>query len=297
MSSAYKSYLAIITAIVFWALSFVWFKIANEVYRPITIVFMRVVISTAILSIYLVVSKGFRKIGKKDFKWFLLLGFLEPFLYFIGESYGLTYVSSTVGSVLIATIPIFVAIGGWIIFREKLSAINYIGIGVSFLGVVIFIFTSDGKLSFDIKGLLLMMLAVFSAVGYTLVLKKLVENYKPVFIVNTQNLIGAVLFLPVFLVNELKHFPLDMFGSRSFISVLELSIFTSAGAFILFSYVVRTIGVTRANAFANGIPVLTAIFAYFMLGDILSVQQLAGMLVVIGGLFLSQYTRKRKPLK
>lgn len=293
MNKEVKNYIAIMFAVLFWALSFIWFKIANVEYRPITIVFLRVVISTALLTIYLLLTKGFQKVRKSDYKWFFLMAFLEPFIYFLGESYGLTYVSSTVASVLIATIPIFVAIGGWILYRERLSIINYSGILLSFSGVIIFIFTRDGRLTFEIRGLLLMFLAVLSAVGYSLVLKKLVENYSPVFIVNTQNLIGALLFLPLFLFTELKHYPGTDLTSKAFLAILQLSVFTSAGAFILFSYVVKNLGVTKANAFANAIPVLTALFAFLMLGELMTPQQYIGMVIVVAGLFLSQYSKKR----
>ena len=45
-----------------------------------------------------------------------MLAFFEPFFYFLGESFGLTYVSATVCSVLISTIPVFATIGAWIVF-------------------------------------------------------------------------------------------------------------------------------------------------------------------------------------
>ncbi|MBM3420803.1 MAG: DMT family transporter, partial [Bacteroidetes bacterium] len=203
-----KVYVAIVVAMLFWSFSFVWFKMANVFYRPITIVFLRLVIAVALLSLFLWLTGAFRRITikKEDRKYFLLLGFLEPFLYFLGESFGLTYVSSTTGSVLISTIPVFAAIGAWLLFGEKLRLINYAGIILSFAGVLIFIINPDGSLSYSLHGLLLMLLAVLSAVGYNLTLKHLAGNYNPVFIVNVQNIIGLVLFLPLFLIFELDHF-------------------------------------------------------------------------------------------
>jgi len=106
-----RIYAAIILAMIFWALSFIWFKIANESFRPITIVFFRLVIAVVILFLYLSATGSIGKIRKGDRKLFILLSVFEPFLYFIGESYGLTYVSATVGSVIISTIPVFVTIG------------------------------------------------------------------------------------------------------------------------------------------------------------------------------------------
>jgi drug/metabolite transporter (DMT)-like permease len=75
-----------------------------------------------------------------------MLALFEPFFYFLGESFGLTYVSATVCSVLYQPYPVFATIGAWLIFKEKLKAINYAGIILSFIGVLVFILNSDGSL-------------------------------------------------------------------------------------------------------------------------------------------------------
>ncbi len=281
---------------IFWSFSFIWFKIANETYLPLTIVFIRLVVAVILLSIFLLFTKGFIKIRKEDRKLFLLLSVFEPFLYFLGESYGLTYVSATVGSVLISTIPVIATLGAWIIFRERLKAINYAGIILSFIGILIFIINKDGTISFNIKGLMLLFLAVFSAVGYNLTLSRLVGAYSPVYIVTIQNIIGALLFLPVFLISDFQHFINTPFTLKSFIPILELSVFASCGAFILFAYSVRNMGITRANVFTNCIPVFTAIFSFIILGDKLTFQNITGMSVVVAGLFMSQMNGRQKKI-
>jgi drug/metabolite transporter (DMT)-like permease len=179
----------------------------------------------------------------------MMLALFEPFFYFLGESFGLTYVSATVCSVLISTIPVFAAIGARLIFKEKLKAINYAGIVTSFIGVLVFIFNTDGSISLNIKGLGLLTLAVLSAVGYNLTLSRLVGTYSPVYIVNVQNLLGAILFLPLFLIFDFKHFISTPFTFDMFRPIIELSIFASCGAFILFAYSVRNMGITKANVF------------------------------------------------
>jgi drug/metabolite transporter (DMT)-like permease len=288
MKNNIRIYGGIFLAMIFWAFSFIWFKIANETYRPVTIVFMRLIIAIVILTSYLYIKKKFVKIRREDRKLFLMLAVFEPFLYFLGESFGLTYVSATVGSVIISTIPVTATIGAWLIFRERLRIINYAGIIVSFIGVLIFVLNKGGGLTFNVKGLALLLLAVFSATGYNLTLSRLVGNYGPVFIVNVQNMIGAVLFLPVFLISELKYFPFDSFEIKSFLPVIELAFFASCGAFVLFAFSMRHMGVTKANVFTNFIPVFTAFFSFFILGDKLTAQNIAGMIIVIAGLIMSQ---------
>jgi len=276
---------------IFWSFSFVWFKIANKSYDPITIVFIRLCIATVFLSTYLWITHGFKGVRKADRKYFLLLAFFEPFLYFLGESHGLTYVSSTAGSVIISTIPVFAVIFAWVFYRERLRLINYIGVAVSFIGVIIFIADSSGGLVINLKGLALLFLAVISAVGYNMVLHRLASEYNPVSIVNIQNAIGVILFLPLFLIFDLKKFIATGIVA-DFSSVVLLAIFASSGAFVLFAYSVRHLGISRANIFSNLIPVFTAIFAFLLVGDKLTLLNGAGMAVVIAGLFLSQIGKK-----
>jgi drug/metabolite transporter (DMT)-like permease len=279
-----RIYGGVLLAMIFWSFSFIWFKIANETFSPITIVFLRLVLSILILTSYLLIKKKYVKIGKEDRKMFLMLALFEPFFYFLGESFGLTYVSATVGSVLISTIPVVATIGAWIIYRERLKIINYIGILVSFIGIVIFVLNKDGTLTFNIKGLCLLMLAVFSASGYNLTLSR----YEPAFIVCVQNTIGAILLLPVFLIFDFKGLVNTTLTLRSLVPVIELSVFASCGAFILFAYSVKNMGITRANVFTNFIPIFTALFSLFILGDKLTIQNIIGMIIVVSGLIMSQ---------
>ena len=273
---------------IFWSFSFIWFKIANETFHPITIVFIRLVFSVILLTIYLVLTRNYMKIKKGDRKLFLMLALFEPFIYFLGESFGLTYVSATTCSVLISTIPVFATIGAWLIFKEKLKVVNYFGIILSFIGVLVFIFNKDGSISLNIKGLGLLMIAVFSAVGYNLTISRLVGAYSPVYIVNVQNLIGAVLFLPLFLIFDFSHFITTPFTFNMFKPIIELSVFASCSAFILFAYSVRNMGISKANVFSNSIPVFTALFSFILMGEKLTFQNIAGMVIVIAGLLLSQ---------
>jgi drug/metabolite transporter (DMT)-like permease len=261
---------------------------ANENFRPIAIVFLRLVFSVVLLSSFLVFTKRFVKIRKRDYKLFFLLAFFEPFIYFLGESYGLTYVSATVCSVIISTIPVFAAIAARVIFKQKLSLLNYSGIFLSFLGIVIFVVNKSGVFAYSPQGIALLFLAVFAAVGYNLTLSKLVNDYNPVYIVNVQNIIGAILFLPLFMTMEIKPLIETDITIKMLQPVLLLALFASCGAFILFAFSVRYLGIIKANVFTNCIPVFTAIFAFILLGDKLTVQNFIGMFVVILGLFMSQ---------
>ena len=294
MAKQFKIYIIVLLAMVFWAFSFIWFKEANQTLRPMTIVFARLVLATVLIVVYLFITKQFQKIKKGDFKLFFWLTVCEPFLYFLGESHGLTLVSATVGSVVIATIPIVIAIAAWIFLKEKLGIINYLGIALSFIGILIFILNKEGAFVYNPKGLALLFMAVLSAVGYGIFLGKLVENYNPFFIVFMQNFLGSILFLPIFLISDLPHINFGEIGTADLLPIAKLALFASVRAFALFAMAVKNIGVARANVFTNFIPVLTAIFSFFILDEQLTSRSITGMVVVICGLLLAQLKTKKQ---
>lgn len=293
--SKYKHapYLFIIIAMVCWAFSFVWVKTAYESFNPISTIFLRLLISTALLFIYLKISKRLVAIKKKDYKIFVTLAFFEPFLYFMGESFGLTMVSSTLAAVIISTVPLITPIFGYLLYKERLSPLTFLGIVISFTGVGIMIFEDSFELSASLLGVALMFIAVLSAVGYALTIKRLATSYSPVNIIAYQNLIGIFMFIPIFLMLDFKTFLDTNITSSSVWAIVQLAIFASSVAFIFFTKAIKTLGVTKSNMYINLIPVLTAIFAWWLRGDVIGMQKIIGILIVISGLFISQIKIKK----
>lgn len=287
-------YGSIILSMLFWSLSFVWVKIVYQVYNPITTVFLRLLISTVFLLIITYFSNKLQSVDRKDRKELFALSLFQPFLYFMCESFGLKYVSSTIGAVIISTIPLFTPIAAYFFFREKISRTNIMGLIISFLGVAIITLNKKLSLTASPLGISLLFLAVVSAVGYSTVLKRLTNKYNTLTITTHQNLIGIFLFLPFFLIFDLDHFMKSTPTNESITALLMLAIFASSLAFIFFTYGIKHIGITKSNTFANIIPVFTAFFAFYILNETLSTQKIIGITTVITGLFLSQSKIKFK---
>lgn len=286
-------YIAVVLAMVFWAFSFVWVKEVYVAYGPLTTVFFRLVIATMLMLLYSWASKKLLKVEKKDYKTFLLLAFFEPFLYFMGESFGLKYVTSTMGAMIIATIPLFSPVAASRFYGEKLSIRNLIGIILSFIGVGIVVFDSSFNFVASPLGIALEFLAVFAAIAYTVVLKDLSTKYNVTTIITYQNFIGIFFFLPLWLIFESKTLLNTPFNLPAFIAIVKLALFASCIAFILYTYSVKKLGINDANIFINIIPVLTAIFAWYILDEPLGLRKLVGITVVIAGLFIAQVKMKK----
>ncbi len=281
-------YFSVILAMIFWGFTFVTFKFAYESFRPITIVFLRLFVSIFFLFGFALLFKRLGRIKRKDQKWFLLMALFEPFFYFLGEAYGLTMVTATMGAVIIATIPLFVPFASYLLFRERLTLMNRIGMVISFTGVLMVIFTKSMGVAVQPKGIILMFLAVFSAVGYTMLVKKLTDDYNPITITAYQSFYGLLMFIPLFLIFEVPVLDFRAASTSSLLAVLYLGVFGSGICFILLTIGIRELGAAKANVFGNLIPVVTAILSFFLLKESMPILKILGILVVIAGLLMSQ---------
>ncbi len=273
----------------FWGFSFVWVKIVYYYYDPLTTVFLRVS-AAAVLLLLAGFVFGLRIMPlKKDYKYLFLLAFFEPFMYFLGESFGMKYVSSTVASVIISLIPVLSPVAAYLIVKERVSWLNILGIAVSFAGVLIMVLKADFSFKETPEGVALMMLAVVSAILYTVMIKKLSAGYKPYTILTWQYIFGTLLFMPLFFGFGLKNFLAVKPDIRLIGTLLQLVIFASLLAFFLFIKVVEKLGVVKTGVFTNFVPVITAVTAYYFLPEeSITVKTVVGIAVTITGIFVAQ---------
>ena len=292
-ANALKIYAQVILANLFWGFSFVWTDIALKAHvAPITLVSMRMVIATVLLGAYAKSTGNLQKVQFKHLKYFLGLALCEPFLYFLCETYGQTMVSPTVTSVIVATIPLFTPIVGVVILKEQISISTIIGIVVSMIGVLAVVFSGGNEISGQLTGAVLVFGAVITALGYAVFVKYLIHRYNATTLVFYQNFIGLIYFIPCFFIIDFSHLGEMRFTFNAIASIVQLSVFASVIAFIFYSRSVKVLGVTKAGVFCYMIPVLTALFAFFMVGERLSIVQWLGMAIVILGLFISQMVKK-----
>lgn len=212
---------------------------------------------------------------------------------FIGETNGLIYVSSTLGSLVISTIPLVTALMAWLLLKENISAWLFAGLIVSFAGVVIMAMSST-DLSGTLKGMLYLSLAVIGGTFFGITIKPLTHRYSALTIVGWQNLFGLIYFIPLFLYYDGTHFFSMQHQLEPLLAIVGMSLFASVGAFMLYTGVIRDLGVIKSNLFTNLIPVYTVILAYLILGDKLNLRSAAGLLITIVGIFISQIPDIRK---
>jgi drug/metabolite transporter (DMT)-like permease len=281
-----------LSAMLFWGLSFIWSSLLLKVYDPITIIFFRLILSAAFLYFLVRVMNVSLHIDRED-RWLLFFSSIfNPFLYFLGENYGLKSTTSTTTAVIIATIPVFSPIAAYLFLREKLTLFNLFGILVSFGGVLLMLVNGQFTLAVKAEGILCLLGAVLSALFYSVLLRRLTPKYSPLSMVFYQNMAGVFLFLPLFLVFDLRTFPSIVPGSHMIVSYICLSILASSLSYVFYARTIKEIGISRANVYTNLIPVITAIFSYIILSESFSLQKIVGIIIVIGGILITEKKKR-----
>ena len=302
-------YIAIICAMLIWAGAGIAVKEALLVFNPLTLIVLRFTIAVVLmLSVGLIFRGneivGLQRVEKKDIPLFLFGGILQPFLYFIFETYTYqSFASPTIAEAMLSTQPILAPIFAWVLLREQVTRYNILGIIVSTIGMLLLLLVGSNNFEIgNVWGMLLAVITVSCSVGYSVVLRRIPPHYSPLTIVFYVQSISLVLFYILWGGDQLLNSQLSTLISHfsflnsqllpSLLSVLYLAVLASVTAFILFCYTVRYIGVTRANIFNNIRPVFTALLMLVIFNEQLPFWKWIGIIIIIIGLFISQKQRK-----
>ena len=290
-------YLAILVTVFFWGMSFLWSDAVLDQNVPVfTFIFTRMVLAATCLTLFSLLTGRLQRIRKGDLKWFAAMTAFEPFLYFLGETFGLKITGSpTLCSVIIATIPVFTLIVGQIFFKEKLSTLNRIGIFVAVAGVIGFILIGGSLHTQYLYGIAVLFLAVIGSTGYTAICKKLIDKgYNAFSIVTWQFILAVGFFLVPFLVFDASTWTPAYLAWPVLKPILELAVLCSGVAFVLYAACVDHIGMTRTVVFLPLVAIVSAVASLVMGQDTIKPLQMVGIVVAMAGVVMAQYTKTEK---
>jgi drug/metabolite transporter (DMT)-like permease len=290
-------YLGILVTVFLWGMSFLWSDSVLDQGTPVfTFIFTRMIIAATALLLFSLLTGKFQRIRKGDLKWFAAMTAFEPFLYFLGETFGLKITGSpTLCSVIIATIPVFSLIVGWIVFREKLSTLNRAGIFVAVAGVILFILIGGNLHTDYLYGILILFLAVIGSTGYTAICKKLAnKGYNAFSIVTWQFILAIGYFLIPFLIFDAATWTPAYLAWPVLEPIIMLAVLCSGVAFVIYAACVDRIGMTRTTVFLPLVAIVSAVAALILGQDNLHPLQMAGILIAMAGVVMAQYTSQKR---
>lgn len=131
--------LAVLAAALLWGGSFSAMRVALRALNPWSVMWVRMALALALLAPFAArrLPRDLRGSYRKgDWKLLALLVASEPCLYFLLESYALRYTTSSQAGVIVAAIPLLVALAAWLFLGERLGLAAAAGLALSIAGVV-----------------------------------------------------------------------------------------------------------------------------------------------------------------
>lgn len=285
--------LILILMVIFWGANITIIKVALKNFNPFAFNCCRFVLATATLGI--LHTRIFAdRIEKKDWPLLILLGFLGNTVYQFCFIYGvkLTHVSHV--SILLATTPIFTAaISSWIGF-ENVGKRLWIGILLSFSGVVLIVFGRGFDMG-STAGLIGDALIVFSSIVwslYTIFSKKIIQKYSPWHYIFYTIAIGTLIMIPISIPAVLKQ-DYSALGIYEWLAMAYAGLFGLVFGYSAWYYGVDKIGSTRTSVYSNLTPVAGLSVGMIFLGERLSLLQWLGTVVIFCGLIINRFAQRQ----
>ena len=279
MKKNYHFY-AIIT-IIFWAMAFVFTRLALQYFDVYTLSFLRY-LSASLTLLVIICSMKINKPKKEDFITYLLSGCIGFFIYVILFTKGTGMVTSATGSIVIAMVPVFTAFLASFFYKEKLKTYQWFAIGIEFIGILV-LTLMNGTFSIN-EGVLWLLVAALCLATYNLLQRKLTKKYSAIE-ASTYSIFIGTLFLCIFLPSAIEptiHAPIE-----HIIYVLILGIFSSALAYIAWA---KAISMAEKTTYVSNYmfvtPFLTTILGFVMMGEIPDKATVLGGIIILIGLFI-----------
>jgi drug/metabolite transporter (DMT)-like permease len=228
-------------------------------------------------------------LSRKQVAPLILLGLTGIFAYNVLFFAGLKTVTAGRASLIIATIPAFLALFSFFFFRERLGSLKILGIALSMSGAMVVIARgSPLNLWRNSMGVGELYLAgcVASWVVYSLIGKKVMNELSPLISVTYSCMIGAFfLFFPAAaegLFKGFTHYPYQVW-----LGVLYLGFFASALGFLWFYEGIQQIGPSRSGVFINLVPICAILLGFVFLNEQIDLSLAGGAVLVITGVYFT----------
>jgi drug/metabolite transporter (DMT)-like permease len=287
---------ALSICLVLWASAFAGIRLGLRGFGPGQLALLRFIIASLSLLVYALITR-LPMPAPRDIPMLFLLGFLGFTVYHVGLNAGEVAVPAGAASFIIASVPIFSTLLAVIFLRERLTAVGWTGVIISFLGVAVISVGTGTGLKFE-PAALLIVLAAFGESLYFVIQKPYLVRYSGLQL-TTYTIWTGTMFMMVYLpglVTQLKTAPL-----ASTLAVAYLGIFPAAIGYVLWSFALSRADVSRVTSTLNLSPILSLAIAFLVLGEIPSALSVVGGVITVSGVILLNTLGKAKqgsvPLK
>ena len=282
-------YLEVLFAVIVWGASFIATKVALADISPITIVWLRFAMGVLILGLVVALRRQFALPDKNEWGYFALLGFLGITFHQWLQSNGLVTSEASTTAWIVATTPVFMALLGWLVLKERLDWLRNFGILLAFAGVLVVV--SDGDLAsisigrFGAPGDVLILISAVNWSVFSALSRRGLRAYPAglmmFYVMASGWIFTTLLFIPTKGFSEIPRLSTD-----GWTGVLFLGVLCSGLAYIAWYDALQALSSAETGVFLYIEPLVAVVVAAIVLGEPITWASLFGGAVILVGVWL-----------
>ena len=214
----------------------------------------------------------------------IVFGLCQNALYLGLNFVAMQTVEASLASIIASTMPLAVGLAGWVIFRERLSALGVLGLCAGAGGVAL-IMGARMQAGADFYGIALCFIAVASLTVATLMVRGASSGGNLLMIVGLQMLVGAgFLVIPGLMFDQ----PEVTWSGKLVLAFSYTVLMPGLVATFIWFWLVQRIGAVKAATFHFLNPFFGVLIAAVLLGETLSVWDIVGVVIIMVGILSVQ---------
>lgn len=272
---------------VIWGANFTAIKYSIEDLLPLSFNGLRFAIASVVVLAAALATGHNLKVAKGD-GWRLFgLGLFANTFYQSVFIIGMAHTRAGNAALILATTPMITAIIGRLLKQEYFTPRGVFGLVLAFGGILLIILAGDKDVSLGetVLGDCLLLAATFFWSLYTVCSKRLIHTYGSMKTTTIMMVTGTPVLLLVCAPSLLRQ---DWSRVRpiAWAGLIYSALLAIALAYIIWNHGVRKIGSTRTAIYSNITPIVAMLVAWPALGEVPTLGQLAGAIVIFIGIYL-----------
>lgn len=273
-----------------WSSAFTSARVIVEYAPPMSALSLRFLVS-GLLGVGIAWALGqSARLSKAQWRAVVIFGLCQNALYLGLNFVAMKTVEASLAAIIASTMPLIVALAGWLVFREKIRPLAVAGLMAGVAGVTIIMSARFGG-GVDLMGVIYCGIGVLSLAVATLTVRNASSGGNVLMIVGLQMLVGAViLFVPAALL-ETHTFTLSW---QLVVAFAYTTLVPGLLATWVWFLLVGRIGAVRAATFHFLNPFFGVVIAWALLGETLGMSDVVGVAIIAAGILAVQLVRQAK---
>lgn len=288
-----RSFAAMLLLAVIWGLSIPVTKLGLLTMPPLTLTAFRFAIAVPLLFLF---AMGRQRLPLRAFPRIAALGILGIGIGQVAQTLGVVGTSASVGTIITATIPLFVVIFAALRLKQAVSVWQALGLLAAFGGIGLVAFGNDGEAAAasatTMVGVSLMLVSALAVAFYYVWSVELTNAYGIPTVAAWSTFFGFVVLLP-WVGWEMWRVPFHV-TAGAVAAALFLGIMVTVAGLFLWLYLLRRVPARTAASVQFLQPIFGIAASSAMFGDRLGFFFAAGVMLVLAGLALSMVSRSRE---